>query len=190
MGCGVYAIKNTVNNKMYIGSSTDLKMRKSVHISSLRGGYHSNDSLQSDWNKYGEQSFSFDVIEFVSPELLVEKEAEYVIKHKANMSGGYNYSIPLSRSAHIHNKDFLKKLSNGKMRGRVLVGTDTEGRVYTFNTLWDAAEFIINKGYSKAKHNGVRAKISEAARNKFVNNGSNGSKRLSAYGFKWKFKKI
>ncbi|MEG7697747.1 GIY-YIG nuclease family protein, partial [Listeria monocytogenes] len=51
---GIYFIKNTINNKMYIGSST-MKIYKRVqhHYSELKRDNHKNKHLQNAWNKYG-----------------------------------------------------------------------------------------------------------------------------------------
>lgn len=62
---GVYKIINLVNNKIYVGSSIDLYKRKSSHFSALRNNFHCNKYLQSSYNKYGENNFIFDVIEYI-----------------------------------------------------------------------------------------------------------------------------
>jgi group I intron endonuclease len=61
---GVYKITNTVNGKVYIGSTTiDIETRWGVHRSALRTGKHYNKHLQRAWNRYGESAFTFEVIE-------------------------------------------------------------------------------------------------------------------------------
>jgi len=59
---GIYLIKNTVNGKVYIGSSCDIKKRFSCHKSQLIRGKHCNSELQREWNIYGESSFVFDIV--------------------------------------------------------------------------------------------------------------------------------
>jgi group I intron endonuclease len=56
---GVYLLKNTVNEKVYIGSSVNVASRIQNHIKSLRENTHINPELQNFWNKYGEKSFIF-----------------------------------------------------------------------------------------------------------------------------------
>jgi len=63
MASGIYKIINVVNNKFYIGSSVDLRKRKSKHFSELRHNKHNNKHLQRAWDKYGEASFVFVVVE-------------------------------------------------------------------------------------------------------------------------------
>lgn len=55
----VYAITNTVNGKIYIGSTHDLKYRLNRHRAELRRGDHCNEHLQRAWGKYSEAAFTF-----------------------------------------------------------------------------------------------------------------------------------
>lgn len=59
---GVYRILNLLNGKMYIGSSIRLTERLMEHRRELHAGTHFNKHLQASWKKYGEQSFSLEVI--------------------------------------------------------------------------------------------------------------------------------
>jgi len=56
-------IKNKVNDKIYIGSSIDVKNRICRHKSMLRGGYHDNIFLQKSFNLYKEENFTFKEVE-------------------------------------------------------------------------------------------------------------------------------
>jgi group I intron endonuclease len=60
---GIYEIVNKENGKKYIGSSSNLKKRKSDHFSLLRRKKHKNPHLQHSWNKYGEDCFDFIILE-------------------------------------------------------------------------------------------------------------------------------
>lgn len=59
---GIYIIKNTINNKIYLGSSTQLLRRKTNHFLRLKGNWHHNPYLQRAYNKYGKENFIFEVI--------------------------------------------------------------------------------------------------------------------------------
>ena len=61
--CGIYQIRNKVDNKIYIGSSKELKIRKSKHFRMLKDGKHDNKHLQRAFNKYGESNFVFEIVE-------------------------------------------------------------------------------------------------------------------------------
>lgn len=75
---GIYQIWNTVNSKIYIGSSVYIKSRWCVHKSQLRNNKHPNKHLQAAWNKYGEEAFKFKTIMFCEPEQLLEHEQDWI----------------------------------------------------------------------------------------------------------------
>lgn len=75
---GIYCIECINNNKKYIGQSVDIIDRWSKHKSSLRGGYHDNDYLQNAWNKYGEESFNFYILEECDIDKLDELEMYWI----------------------------------------------------------------------------------------------------------------
>lgn len=88
---GIYAIINKVNNKIYIGSSKNIYNRKAQHYSELRGNYHDNIFLQRSWNKYGENSFEFKIIEIVkNSEDLLKVEQRYIDKYYDGGKNCYN----------------------------------------------------------------------------------------------------
>ena len=58
----VYKIINVQNDKFYVGSAKDKKVRFQAHRHNLRKGQHHCDHLQRSWNKYGEDAFVFAVI--------------------------------------------------------------------------------------------------------------------------------
>ena len=62
---GIYKII-CVNNKFYIGSSTNIDRRLKEHTSLLKRNKHLNKRLQKDWNKYGEKNFRFEIIETIN----------------------------------------------------------------------------------------------------------------------------
>jgi len=59
----IYKFLNVKNQKCYIGQAVNLPRRKSNHITRLRRNVHTNPHLQSAFNKYGEDSFYFIVLE-------------------------------------------------------------------------------------------------------------------------------
>lgn len=77
---GIYKILNTVNNKVYIGSSVNIQNRWNKHKALLRHNKHENPKLQNSWNKYGEEVFEFIIIEECDENVLLEKEQNYLDK--------------------------------------------------------------------------------------------------------------
>jgi group I intron endonuclease len=60
---GIYKIINVVTNDFYVGSSNKFAVRKREHWRQLRNNKHHNKHLQNSWNKYGESSFIFVIVE-------------------------------------------------------------------------------------------------------------------------------
>ncbi len=79
---GIYKITCTANKKIYIGSAVNLRDRKGSHWSKLCRNEHANPKLQNAWNKYGEQAFTFEVVEYVLPMSLTAREQYWF--HKLN----------------------------------------------------------------------------------------------------------
>lgn len=87
--CGIYMIKNIVNGKVYVGKSFDINGRWRHHRYELNKGAHVNNHLQSAWNKYGEDSFEFSIVEECSEDELNNKEIYWIKKMNA-YHNGYN----------------------------------------------------------------------------------------------------
>lgn len=91
---GIYQIRCLINNKVYVGKSTNLKARFKNHKNTLKNNTNRNRFLQKDWNKYGESFFVFEIIEFAKESCLLKKEKEYIgraSKRKKCYNIIYNY---------------------------------------------------------------------------------------------------
>ena len=78
---GIYAIHCRVGDYIYIGQSVDVYMRWHQHRSGLRRGKPTtNRRLRHLWNKYGEDVFSFVLLESCLPErdVLWEREQHWL----------------------------------------------------------------------------------------------------------------
>ena len=64
----VYAIHNNLTGFAYVGSTTCLSTRLSIHVNSLVRGEGSNNTLQEAWDKDLHSNFSFKILEEVSDE--------------------------------------------------------------------------------------------------------------------------
>lgn len=71
---GVYQIRNTINHKIYIVVTPDLKSMNGRRFE-LNMGSFKNEELQKDWNLSGESAFAFEVLE-----VLEEKEEGFFDK--------------------------------------------------------------------------------------------------------------
>ncbi|MFA5436296.1 MAG: GIY-YIG nuclease family protein [Candidatus Neomarinimicrobiota bacterium] len=75
---GIYKIRNNITNDFYIGSAANLRYRWYNHRNALGANRHSNQHLQSAWNKYGADAFEFIVIELCEKGKLLEREQYYI----------------------------------------------------------------------------------------------------------------
>lgn len=86
---GIYAIRNKINGKHYVGQSIDIKNRWIQHRSRLRCGNHENYHLQNAYNMYSEDNFEYLVLEECDVCQLDEKEKFYIEKYNS-YNDGYN----------------------------------------------------------------------------------------------------
>lgn len=80
MAYHIYRILNTKTEQNYIGLTTEeFPIRKNRHFNDLKNNNHPNDHLQKSWNKYGSDSFSYEIIEFIEDyKELTEAEIFYI----------------------------------------------------------------------------------------------------------------
>ena len=87
---GVYQIRCTSTSKGYVGSALHIEKRWAVHRHHLRKGSHTNTHLQRAWNKYGEENFTFEILEQVAlREDLLPREKFWIAKKKS-FTNGFN----------------------------------------------------------------------------------------------------
>ena len=72
---GIYQIKNSANGKILIGNSKNLTGKSNSYKFQLNLGSHINKELQKDYNKYGDENFSFEVLDYLEAleELWIDK---------------------------------------------------------------------------------------------------------------------
>jgi hypothetical protein len=59
---GVYRVRNTANNKVFIDSSINLGSIWNRHRVTLNNGTFHNAALQQEWNQLGEACFVYEVV--------------------------------------------------------------------------------------------------------------------------------
>ena len=132
MSCGIYKIRNIINNKVYIGQSKDIETRWINHKSS-----NDNYPIHRAIRKYGKENFVLEILCECDPSDLNKYEQMYIKKYDCIAPNGYNltsgggqcsyYSeeskMKMSKSAMGHknhcvpHSDETKKIISEKSRG-------------------------------------------------------------------------
>lgn len=121
---GVYQIVCLATGKRYIGSSQDIKARWKSHRTALRGGYHDNPRLQHAWNKYGEASFQFQIIETTTLDTILTREQHYIdALHVCDDRYGFNIALYAEASARGR---VMSEAQREKIRARASTFRHTE----------------------------------------------------------------
>lgn len=112
---GIYEFVNLLDRKHYIGSSENIERRRNQHVRNLRCNTHDNCHLQSAWNKYGEDKFSFNILKECDPDDLLLWEQLYVNCYEPEQLYNINLEVerPPAKTAEIR-----KKIS-AAVRGRI-----------------------------------------------------------------------
>lgn len=84
--CIIYEIKNKLNGKRYIGSSTRGQKRINEHIRELNKGIHHNNKLQKDWSEFGEDNFNVSLICHLYNEEMLRAYERHLIIEKGTLN--------------------------------------------------------------------------------------------------------
>ena len=159
---GIYSIKNLINNKVYIGQSTQLEKRLSWHRQALNRNDHHNKHLQNSWNKYGSESFVFNIVCECSENELDGLEKYYIdLYHSTDIRFGYNEESGGCINKH-HSERTKKKISektageNNPMYGVHLTMPDDQRKKMSERMSGDKNPF-----YGKHHDEATRKKMSE-----------------------------
>lgn len=110
MKSGVYVIRNTINGKVYVGSTKSFHARFRAHKYALQGGKHHSRKLQRAWVKYGSEAFSFEKVLVCAEECLLQYE-QIVIDYYQAHTKGYNHLVKAgSRAGTPHDKDTVSRM--------------------------------------------------------------------------------
>lgn len=99
---GIYVIQNNINSKKYVGKSKNIYKRIMQHITMLNTkNKNENRYLINAWHKYGRNSFTYYVVEYIyeedNPNLeekLKEREL-YWMKQLNSLDRNYGYNLRL-----------------------------------------------------------------------------------------------
>jgi group I intron endonuclease len=164
---GIYKIVNKINGKYYVGSSKNINIRWNAHIRHLNKNIHNNKHLQNAWNKYGENMFTFEIVEIVCSELLLNVEQHYlslikndfINQRDTHYNVTYNALSPtLGKKLSNETKEKISKSLLGKKLSdetKEKIKISSVGRKLTENTKLKISSNLQNKkrkSYPRKKH--------------------------------------
>lgn len=112
---GIYQIRCTVNNKIYIGLSTNLYNRSREH----QYKKEHNVELQNDMDKYGRDAFTLTVLETTEDESELDKLEQMYIE-KARSSGEDCYNRFSGGRINFEVPDDFKEATAKRLKGRTV----------------------------------------------------------------------
>jgi len=115
---GIYLITCVPTGKIYVGSAANLKRRHYLHRWRLATNTHENKKLQRAWNKYGDSSFKFEVLEVVQNlQSLLAVEQKWIDSLDA-IKTGFNICPTAGNSLGRSFSDETKQKIGNANRGR------------------------------------------------------------------------
>lgn len=121
MNKGIYKITNTINGKVYIGQSTNLKDRIKQHKSMIKNFNENNNYLRKATKKYGYKNFKIEIIKFCDEKELDYYEIYYIDLYKSSdRNFGYNIELGGNINKHLSKEQIykMKKNKKGKLKGK------------------------------------------------------------------------
>lgn len=115
---GIYVLRNIVNGNVYVGSAFNLTKRKLHHFGRLRNCNHRNGHLQRAFNKYGQNSFKFDILFYCDENSLTLFEQITIDFYRDKLGWDSLYNIiPNARSGWVihHTEETKARISRSKM---------------------------------------------------------------------------
>lgn len=178
---GIYAIRNVINERVYIGKSIHLEKRKLAHFSELRKGKHGNEPLQNAFNKYGEENFIFEILledDSFEDDELYHIEKMYILLFEADRhKKGYNIA-PGGKGGFSKWTDEQRKRRSIQYSGK---GNPFYGKKHSAETI---QKKVSNTDYSFTQTPEHRNKLSEAMKGRIFSVEHSRNKSLAQMGAK------
>lgn len=192
---GIYGIVNLNDGRVYVGQAANIWLRCNQHFNSLRRGDHRNLRLQRAYERDGEASFLFFIIEFCDTTDIDAKETSWISFH----SKRYNICLEGTSRRGIRASDESKaKMSaakKGKTPHHLMTPESRKKAVATYTARWheihpnkQSAETIAKRSATqkarwaitpkKKMSDEAKKKMSESAKNRTVNGNTKYSNEL------------
>lgn len=216
MSCGIYLIRNKINNKVYIGLSVNIEERWQHHCSlylKKDNNKEKNKPLYLAFNKYGIENFDFQILEECSISELSEREKYYIKLYDCCILDGRDKGYNLTRGGegylvndYYHIYELWKSGLNQKTIAQI-VKTDEATVIRALNSFNIDSHTRRSRSAKQAKKSKCKPvkqydknmnyitcynSIKEASEATNTNNGDISKvcagKRKSAGGYVWKWK--
>jgi group I intron endonuclease len=182
---GIYKLIHIGTGRFYIGSAVNFQKRFNQHIWMFNQKRHRNPKLQSAWDKYGEEAFTFEIVELIEDgAMLVEREQFYIDTLKPFYNLALSVTAPMLGRTHSESTRNKMKANHKRksptqetrdkiaasLRGRKGRQLTPESRQSISNTLkkhevsQETREKIGHKSKGHKHSDEARQKISEAAK--------------------------
>ena len=169
----VYLMESLATGRGYVGSTQNLKRRKSDHKSKLDSLRHHNPDVQAEFDQYGWRNFRFHVLEAVIDGDLIGAENKWIERLSDNLfnkrraasrdeetrrrisealtgkkqSEAHREANRAARMGNTNAKGSIRSDEYRNAKGRPVVVTDPQGNSTTYPRIALAAEMI---GYERA----------------------------------------
>jgi group I intron endonuclease len=129
---GIYLIQNIETSLFYIGQSSNITARWSSHRALLNrgangGDRHHSKMLQESWNEYGQDSFSFSILERCAVEELEGRERYWINRYQLDYPGGICNQRPATVApcrGQTRTAESASKMSQSHMNRRLDIWAD------------------------------------------------------------------
>lgn len=188
---GIYRIRNEANGKVYIGSAVNLESRMGAHRRMLRRSAHHSIKLQRAWDKHGEESFSFCVLEHVEDKSKLLAAEQHWLDLTKSATEGYNIARKAGNLTGFRHTDETRKKMSESHKGYVKSEQHRENlsKVNTGKKMSDEARLkmrLAKLGTKRAPHSDeTKSKMRAAKLGKLVSQESREKMSASRTGLKW-----
>lgn len=131
----IYKISNKITNKCYFGVTIrSLNERLSEHLKELRNN-RKRGIWQEEFNKYGESSFTYEIIKEVAENILVQEESILILEFNSLEPNGYNRKIGTGTCGHTYLTDRLENCRYSEQQLLLAIELAKDKKYYTVHEI-------------------------------------------------------
>ena len=143
MNSGIYILYNIFTGRRYVGSSRNLKHRRTCHFSGMKNGTHENYKIRNECSTYGVDSFRWEILERCEIGCLVEREQWWMDSLKPELN------IILTADNHncteTERRKEARKRQAEKITGRKQSQEEKDKRAKSIKEFWAKPENVGKK---------------------------------------------